>query len=151
MLKITNLTKIYHNEDEGSLALSNISVSFPETGFVAITGESGSGKTTLLNVLSGFLPYEEGDFYVDDVNFLTFTNEDLENYHKNDIGFVFQDYHLIETHRVIDNLIESLLIIGLPYKKAKKKAEEYLKKIDLYTFRNIKRVLTRSLSDCINT
>ena len=138
MLKITNLTKIYHNEDEGSLALSNISVSFPETGFVAITGESGSGKTTLLNVLSGFLPYEEGDFYVDDVNFLTFTNEDLENYHKNDIGFVFQDYHLIETHRVIDNLIESLLIIGLPYKKAKKKAEEYLKKIDLYTFRNNK-------------
>ena len=138
MLKIINLTKIYHNEDEGSLALSNISVTFPEAGFVAITGESGSGKTTLLNVLSGFLPYEEGEYYVDETNFLTFTNEDLENYRKNTIGFVFQDYHLIETHRVIDNLIENLLIVGVPYKEAKKKAEEYLKKIDLYAFRNNK-------------
>ena len=73
MLRIENLTKIYHSEDEGSLALSNISVTFPEVGFVAITGESGSGKITLLNVLSGFLPYEEGEYYVDDVNFLTFT------------------------------------------------------------------------------
>ena len=138
MLKIENLTKIYHSEDEGSLALSNISVTFPETGFVAITGESGSGKTTLLNVLSGFLPYEEGDYYVDGVNFLTFTQEDMENYRKNDIGFVFQDYHLIENHKVIDNLIESLLIVGAPLKTAKKKAEEYLKKIDLYAYRNSK-------------
>lgn len=138
MLRIENLTKIYHSEDEGSLALSNISVTFPEVGFVAITGESGSGKTTLLNVLSGFLPYEEGEYYVDDVNFLTFTQEDMENYRKNDIGFVFQDYHLIENHKVIDNLIESLLIVGVPFKEAKKKAEEYLKKIDLYSYRNSK-------------
>ena len=138
MLSIKNLTKIYHSEQEGSLALNNISIDFPEIGFVAITGESGSGKTTLLNVLSGFLPYEEGDYYVDGVNFLTFTDEDLELFRKNAIGFVFQDYHLVEHHKVIDNLIESLLIVGVPYKEAKKEALEYLKRIDLLEYKNNK-------------
>ena len=69
MLEVRNLTKIYHSESEGSLALNDISIVFPEKGFVTITGESGSGKTTLLSVLSGFIPYEEGDFFVDGVNF----------------------------------------------------------------------------------
>lgn len=136
MLSFKNLTKIYHSEQEGSLALNNISFSFPEIGFVAITGESGSGKTTLLNVLSGFLPYEEGDYFVNGINFLTFTDEDLELFRKNDIGFVFQDYHLVENHKVIDNLIENLLIIGVSYKEAKKKANEFLKKIELFEYRN---------------
>ena len=136
MLSVKNLTKIYHSEQEGSLALNNISFDFPEIGFVAITGESGSGKTTLLNVLSGFLPYEEGDYFVNGVNFLTLTDEDLELFRKNDIGFVFQDYHLVENHRVIDNLIENLLIVGVSYKAAKKKASEFLKRIELYEYRN---------------
>ena len=138
MLELVNLTKIYHSETEGSLALKGISVKFPEKGFVAVTGESGSGKTTLLNVLSGFVSYEEGDFFIDGQDFLSFSDEDLEKYRKNDIGFVFQDYHLIESHTVIDNLIEALLIVGVDYRTAKKKAEECLKKFDLYEQRNNK-------------
>ena len=130
-LEVRKLTKIYHTEEEGSLALNDISIVFPETGFIAITGESGSGKTTLLNVLSGFTTYEEGEFFVDGKDFLSFTNEDLELYRKNDIGFIFQDYHLIENHTAIDNLIEALLIVGTPYKEAKQKAIEYLKLIHL--------------------
>ena len=143
MLEIRKLTKIYHTESEGSLALSDISIIFPEKGFVAITGKSGSGKTTLLNVLSGFVSYEEGDYFVDGQDFLSFSNEQLENFRKNDIGFVFQDYHLIENFTVIDNLIEALLIVGVPIKEAKKKSEEYLKKFGLYIHKNAK---VRSLS-----
>ena len=143
MLEIKKLTKIYHTVEEGSLALSDISICFPEHGFVAITGESGSGKTTLLNVLSGFIPYEEGDYFVDGVDFLTFGEQELDNFRKNDIGFVFQDYHLEEDHKVIDNLIEALLIVGVPYKDAEKKSLEYLEKFDLYERRDNK---ARSLS-----
>ena len=134
MLEIKNLTKIYHTEEEGSLALKNISIAFPEKGFVAITGESGSGKTTLLNVLAGFQTYEEGDYFIDGVDFLSLSEEDVENYRKNDIGFVFQDYHLIETYTVLDNLISALLIVGVPYNEAKKKSLEYLKLFKLDEF-----------------
>lgn len=131
MIELINLTKIYHSESEGSLALKGITLKFPETGFVAITGESGSGKTTLLNVLSGFASYEEGDLFIDGVDFSSLSEEELETYRKHDIGFVFQDYHLIEGHTVLDNLIEVLLIIGVPYKTAKKKSLETLEKYGL--------------------
>lgn len=143
MIELVNLTKIYHTVDEGSLALRGISVKFPEKGFVAITGESGSGKTTLLNILSGFISYEEGDFFVDGVDFMTLTPDEIENYLKNDIGFVFQDYHLIENHTALDNLIEALLIVGVTPKKAKEKSLEFLKKFGLYEQRKLK---ARSLS-----
>ena len=131
MIELINLTKIYHSESEGSLALKGITLKFPETGFVAITGESGSGKTTLLNVLSGFATYEEGSLIIDGVEFSSLGEDDLEAYRKNDIGFVFQDYHLVESHTVLDNLIEALLIIGVPYNTAKKKSLEYLDKFGL--------------------
>ena len=131
MIELINLTKIYHSESEGSLALKGITLRFPETGFVAITGESGSGKTTLLNVLSGFASYEEGSLFIDGVDFSTLSEEDIEAYRKHDIGFVFQDYHLIESHTVLDNLIEALLVIGVPYKAAKKKSLETLEKYGL--------------------
>ena len=138
MIELSKLTKIYHSESEGSLALKDISIKFPETGFVAITGESGSGKTTLLNVLSGFVTYEEGSMSIDGVDFSTFSEEDIETYRKNDVGFVFQDYHLIDGHTVLDNLIEALLIVGVPYKAAKKKSLEYLDKIGLLDHKKAK-------------
>lgn len=131
MIELINLTKIYHSESEGSLALKGITLKLPETGFVTITGESGSGKTTLLNVLSGFASYEEGSLFIDGVDFSTLGQDDIETYRKNDIGFVFQDYHLIESHTVLDNLIEALLVIGVPYQEAKKKSLETLEKFGL--------------------
>ena len=130
-LKVKGLTKIYHTESEGALALNDVSISFPETGFVVITGESGSGKTTLLNVLSGFTGYEEGDYFIDDVSFLAYSQEDLEKFRKNDIGFVFQDYHLVEDYSVIDNLIVSLLVVGVEYKQAKEQSLNILKRFGL--------------------
>ncbi|MBO4285735.1 MAG: ABC transporter ATP-binding protein [Bacilli bacterium] len=142
-LTIKGLTKIYHTESEGSLALNDVSISFPETGFVVITGESGSGKTTLLNVLSGFTTYEEGDYFVDETSFLSFSNAELEKFRKNDIGFIFQDYHLIEDYSVIDNLIVSLLAVGVPYEDAKEQSINILKKFGL---ENKKTDLVRNLS-----
>ena len=138
MIEIRNLTKIYHTEEEGSLALNNVSIAFPETGFVTITGESGSGKTTLLNVLSGFLPYEEGDFFVDGVDFLSLSADELDEYRQNKIGFVFQDYHLIESHFVIDNLVEALQVIGVSIKEAESKSIEMLRLFDLYEQRKLR-------------
>jgi len=131
MIELVNLTKIYHTDSEGSIGLKNISIKFPERGFVCLTGQSGSGKTTLLSVLSGFQPYEEGDMFIDGVDALSYTDEDWQKYQKNDIGFIFQDYGLIESYKVIDNVIVTLTILGLNKNDAKNRAIKYLKLVHL--------------------
>ena len=89
MIELRKLTKIYHSDAEGSIGLKNISITFPEVGFVALTGQSGSGKTTMLMVLSGFQSYEEGDMFIDGVDALSYQEEDWQAYQKKDIGFFF--------------------------------------------------------------
>ena len=131
MIELRNLTKIYHSDSEGSIGLKNISIKFPEVGFVALTGQSGSGKTTMLMVLSGFQTYEEGDMYIDGVDALSFQEDDWQKYQKKDIGFVFQDYGLLESYTVIDNVIVTLELIGLNEKEAKERAHKYLEIVHL--------------------
>ena len=131
MIELKNLTKIYHTADEGAIGLKNITIKFPEIGFVALTGQSGSGKTTLLSVLSGFQPYEEGEMFIDGVDTLTFQEEDWQEYQKKDIGFIFQDYGLIESYTVIDNVIITLQIIGVKEDEIKERAVKYLKLVHL--------------------
>ena len=143
MIELRKLTKIYHSETEGSIGLKNISIKFPEVGFVALTGQSGSGKTTMLMVLSGFQSYEEGDMFIDGVDALSYQEEDWQLYQKKDIGFIFQDYGLIESYTVIDNVIITLELIGLDEKEAKERAMHYLKVVHLDDLVN-QRVVTLS-------
>ncbi|MCR5564430.1 MAG: ABC transporter ATP-binding protein [Gammaproteobacteria bacterium] len=138
MIELKNLTKIYHSDEDGSIALKEISIKFPEVGFVVLTGQSGSGKTTLLNVLSGFQSYEEGSMFIDGVDALAYRDEDWKKYQKNSIGFVFQDYGLIESYSVISNIIVSLEVLGLTRKEAKERALKYLKMVHLDELANQK-------------
>lgn len=131
MIEIKKLTKIYHTKDEASLALNNISITFPKKGFVALTGQSGSGKTTLLNILGGFLPFEEGEMYIFGKDALTFQKEDWQDYQRRYIGFIFQDYGLIEDYTVLDNVLVSLVILGLNKEEALERAHKYLKLVEL--------------------
>ena len=143
MIELRKLTKIYHSDAEGSIGLKNISITFPEVGFVALTGQSGSGKTTMLMVLSGFQSYEEGDMFIDGVDALSYQEEDWQAYQKKDIGFIFQDYGLLESYTVIDNVVITLELIGLSEKEAKDRAMHYLKVVHLDDLVN-QRVVTLS-------
>lgn len=131
MLRLENISKYYYSSTNVTCALRKINLEFNIGEFVAITGESGSGKTTLLNVISGLDTYEDGEMYYGDKTTSYFDDEDWENYRKNEIAFIFQNYNLIDSFTVLENVAVAYIIDGYSYKEAKRKAKEVLKLVGL--------------------
>ena len=131
MLKLENISKYYYTTSNVTCALRKVNLEFKVGEFVAITGESGSGKTTLLNLLSGFDSYEEGEMFYNNKQTSYFDDSDWELYRKNEISFIFQNYNLIESYTVLENVIVSYLISGYSYKEAKEKAKEKIALVGL--------------------
>ena len=118
LLKAEGISKIY---SQGALAvgLHRFSASFYRGEFVAITGSSGSGKSTLLNVLSGLDNYDEGELYFKGEPTSHYTEEDRAAYRKDNVAFIFQDYNILDSYTVYQN-IELALIYTMPDEKARK-------------------------------
>ena len=91
MLELKNVSKSYKN----TKVLNNVNIKFREKEFVSILGPSGSGKTTLLNIIGGLDKYDEGDLIIDGVLTRNFKENDWDNYRSKRIGFIFQNYNLI--------------------------------------------------------
>ncbi|MCI6716971.1 MAG: ATP-binding cassette domain-containing protein [Bacilli bacterium] len=138
MLKLENITKYYHSSTSVTCALSKINLEFNIGEFVAITGESGSGKTTLLNVISGLDTYEDGELYYNGNPTSYYSMEELENYRKSEIAFIFQNYNLIDSFTVLENVMVPLIIDGMPAKDAKHKANELLDEVGIKKLKNKK-------------
>ncbi|MBQ8425626.1 MAG: ABC transporter ATP-binding protein [Clostridia bacterium] len=120
MLSVKNLTKTYQTGKSGQntvVALNNVSIDFPETGFVFLLGKSGSGKSTLLNVIGGLDVYDKGEIVIKGKSSKTFTQSDFDSYRNTFIGFIFQEYNILENFTVAKNLA---LAIELQGKKANK-------------------------------
>lgn len=109
MIKIKNLTKIYKSKKRDSCkALKNITMNLPNCGLVFILGKSGSGKSTLLNLIGGLDNITRGKIVVDGNDLSRFNEKEYCDYRNNHIGFVFQDYHLIDELTVYENICLSL-------------------------------------------
>ena len=105
MLEIKNLSKIYITKKKKKvLALNNVSFTLPDKGLVFIVGKSGSGKSTLLNMISGLDEITDGDIIADGNSLVKMKRYALEKYLSTYIGFVFQDYHLLDEFTVLDNV-----------------------------------------------
>ena len=104
MIKLVNVSKYYHDENSVVLGLSKVNLELNKGEFVAITGESGSGKSTLLNVISGIDSYEDGEMYINGEETSYYSKEDWELYRKEKIGFIFQNYNLIDYLSPIENI-----------------------------------------------
>ena len=131
MIKLENVSKYYYSANSVIPALKRIKLEFHIGEFVAITGESGSGKSTLLSIISGLDTYDDGELFIEEEATSHFDDDDWEEYRKNKIGFVFQNYNLIENFTALYNVESSLLIQGLDSKEARKKAKELLNKVGL--------------------
>ena len=136
MLNVKNLTRKYKNGSTYINAIDDINANFNVGDFVFILGESGSGKSTLLNVLCGLDTKIEGSVSIDGIDTSTFTKKDWAIYRNHYVGFVFQEYNLIEHLKVWENVALPLQFQGMSKKQAKEKAIIELEKIGLGKFVN---------------
>lgn len=130
-IRLEGISKSYYAKTAVTQALRKINLTFSMGEFVAITGESGSGKSTLLNVIGGMDTFDDGEMYVDGQPTFQYDDEDWEEYRRNKIGYVFQDYSLIGHYSVLDNMMSGLLIMGESKEKAEETARHYLKLVGL--------------------
>lgn len=113
MLQLQNVTKIYETKAGKVRAIDGISLTFPSSGLVFITGKSGCGKTTLLNVIGGLDGIDEGEILVQDKKFSTFSPSEYDNYRNTFIGFIFQEYNLLPEFTVEKNIKMAMELQGV--------------------------------------
>ncbi len=133
MLELKNITKIYTSSKEKNkiYALNKINLAFPETGFVFILGPSGCGKSTLLNLLGGLDFPTDGQIKINH-QIVEYSEKSLDSYRNQNIGFVFQDYNLIQNITIFDNL--SLACFNLSKEEKIKKIKNVLSQVGLNHF-----------------
>ena len=112
MLKIENVSKTYHSKGIDYPVLKKISAVIHNGEFVAVMGPSGSGKTTLLNVISGFISADEGKVLLDGNDFLTEEESRLSEIRQHKLGFVFQDFMLLNGLTIRENIFLPQIIAG---------------------------------------
>lgn len=103
-IEINNVCKEYKSGDNTIKALDNISFSIDKGEFVIILGSSGAGKTTLLNILGGMDNLTSGNYIIDDKDIGKASYKELESFRRNDIGFVFQFYNLVQNLTAHENV-----------------------------------------------
>lgn len=104
MFELTNVSKTYRSKTTKVEALKNISVTLPNKGLVFIVGKSGSGKSTLLNLIGGLDGCDKGDIIINGTSTINFKAGDYDAYRNSFVGFVFQEYNLIESFSVEKNI-----------------------------------------------
>ena len=138
MIRIEKLNKYYNRHKKNEIhVIDNTTLTLPDKGIVALLGPSGCGKTTLLNSIGGLDKVNSGNIYINDKKLttkLTYKKDKLRNLK---VGYIFQDYKLIDNMTVYDNVALALKMIGIKEKKEIKKRVEYiLDRIGMYRYRN---------------
>lgn len=136
MLELKGVSKYYHNDGITNKGLLNIDLKLARNEIVVITGESGSGKSTLLNVITKQDTFDDGEIYYLGNETSYFSVDDMDHFRKNKIGFIFQNYNIIDSYTVLENVMLPLIINDVPYKEAKKEAMEIIKKVGLEKWAN---------------
>ena len=137
MIKIENINKYFNRYKKNQIhVIDNTSLTLGDTGLVALLGPSGSGKTTLLNVIGGLDKVQKGKIFINDQKITSKFSYKVDKIRNLNIGYIFQDYKLVDNLSVYDNVALSLKIIGIKDKKEIDKRVTYvLEKVGMYRYR----------------
>ncbi|CZQ98383.1 putative ABC transport system ATP-binding protein [Trichococcus flocculiformis] len=131
MISLVNVNKYYKNDEESLHVLKNINLAIAPGEMIAIMGPSGSGKSTLINLL-GFIDKQfEGQYLFEGKTLLTSSDETLSKIRNQTVGFVFQNFSLIENNTVFENVELPLLYNGYKFHQTEEKVMAVLKKVGL--------------------
>ncbi|WP_373599813.1 ABC transporter ATP-binding protein [Paraclostridium bifermentans] len=138
IIKANNLCKTYHVGDEELKVLDNVSLNIEKGEFVAIVGPSGSGKSTFMNIIGCLDTADEGDYILDGETIKDVEGDDLSNIRNKKIGFIFQNFNLLNKLSAIENVELPLIYQGISMKKRRDIAIKCLEKVGLESRKNHK-------------
>ena len=131
ILTIENISKYYGNKSNLTKAISNISLNINKGDFVAIMGASGSGKTTLLNVISTIDKVTSGHIYVEGLDITKLKGNKLNRFRREELGFIFQDFNLLDTLTAYENIALALQIQNIKAKIIDQRIQEVADKLGI--------------------
>lgn len=133
ILEVNNVKKIYTTRFGGNQvqALSDVSFSVEKGEYVAIMGESGSGKTTLLNILAALDKATAGQVLLNGKNLSAIREKELSVFRRENLGFVFQDFNLLDTFNLQDNIFLPLVLAGKGYHEMVSRLEPIARKLKI--------------------
>ena len=137
MIRIDRLNKYYNKGRKNQIhVINNTSIELPDKGMVALLGPSGCGKTTLLNAIGGLDKVNKGNIYINNKKITSRCSSKIDKIRNLNIGYIFQDYKLIDNMTVYDNVAIALKMIGIKDKDEIKKRVEYiLERVGIYRYR----------------
>lgn len=136
ILKIDKIEKYYGNRSSLTKAIDNLSFDVSKGEFVAIMGASGSGKTTLLNCISTIDKATSGHIYVGNTDITKLKGNDLNKFRREKLGFIFQDFNLLDTLTAYENIALALSIQNISVKEIEAKIKKVAKELDIENILN---------------
>ncbi len=136
LIKIDDIEKYYGTKSNIKKVLNRVSFSIDKGEFTGVMGPSGSGKTTLLNVISTIDKVTSGHIYYENTDITEMNEDDLSDFRKDNLGFVFQDFNLLDTLTIEENIILAMTLKNRPKDEIKNKVDTILKKLNIYEIKD---------------
>jgi len=131
MLKLHNLYKVYRTDEVETVALNGVNLEIEQGDFVAIMGPSGCGKSTLLNIIGMLDNPSEGEYFFFDEDVAPYTESKRSEIRKQNIGFIFQSFNLIDELNVAENIELALLYHNMPSAERKRRVAEVMDRMGI--------------------
>lgn len=131
ILRIEHIKKVYGNQGSITNAINDLSFSITKGEFVGIMGASGSGKTTLLNCISTIDNVSSGHIYLNNIDITTLKEKDLAKFRRENLGFIFQDFNLLDTLTISENIALALTINNIDPPKIPILIEDVSRKLNI--------------------
>ena len=127
ILKLTDICKDYMQGKEPVRVLKNVNMTVEKGDYLAIMGPSGSGKTTLMNIIGCMDLADDGEYYLDGNPIHEMEEKELNDVRNREIGFIFQNYQLIPTYNILQNIIMPLVVRGMSSKEAEERCMDTIR------------------------